>query len=518
MKRRTAVCPACGAPVEFQVGSSLVTICEFCNSAVARTDKKIEDFGKVADLVETQSRLRRGLTGRFSNKHFTIVGRVQYAHPAGGVWDEWYLAFPGDKWGWLSQAQGRNYLMFERQLSSSIRLPEFGSLSLGGQVRLGKAEFEVTEKGVATAAAAEGDIPWPFRQGAEHRFADLAGPDDTFATFEYGEKPHAYVGKQISLDDLDLAGEGWHIEEAKIAVAALQLNCPQCGGPLTLHAPDKTERVTCQSCNSLLDADNGKLKYFATIKHKESLEILIPLGSVGTFSGDKYTTIGFMRRFALYEGKTFPWSEYLLYNPELGFRWLVHNDRHWSFVEAVSPAAVKSNGSNFTTYENETFRIYDRGVAYVRSVMGEFYWRVKAGEEVRTADFIAPPRMISYEWSESGQSEEVNVSLGTYLTTDEIEKAFGLTGLPRPWGVGVIQPRPAVKSGVFLMWPGFLLLLIIIQAVFSTSDSKTGADPWLMFYGMIFVSAIPLGILGFWHAFEVQRWKDSDYSPYASSE
>jgi hypothetical protein len=408
--------------------------------------------------------------------------------------------------------------MFERQLSSSIRLPGFGSLSVGGRVRLGDNEFEVTEKGVATAAAAEGDIPWPFHQGAEHRFADLSGPDDTFATFEYAEKPHAYVGKQISLDELELEGEGWHVEEAKIAVAALQLNCPQCGGPLTLHAPDKTERVTCQSCNSLLDADHGKLEFFATLKHKESLEILIPLGSEGTFSGDKYTAIGFMRRFALYEGRTFPWSEYLLYNPELGFRWLVYNDRHWSFVEAVSPAAVKKNGYEFRSYGNVQFRVYDRGVAYVRSVMGEFYWRVQSGDEVRTADFIAPPRMISYEWSGSGESEEVNVSLGNYLTTDEIEKAFGLTGLPRPWGVGVIQPRPAVKSGVFLMWPGFLLLLIIIQAVFSTSDLKTGADPWLMFYGMIFVSAIPLGILGFWHAFEVQRWKDSDHSPYASSE
>lgn len=516
MKRRTAACPACGAPVEFKVGSSLVTVCEFCNSAVARTDKKIEDHGKVADLVETESRLRLGLTGRFSKKRFTIVGRVQYAHPAGGVWDEWYLAFPGDRWGWLTQAQGKNYLMFERQLSSSIRLPEFDDLSLGIRVRLGSSEFEVSEKSVATAAAAEGDIPWSFRPGADHRFADLSGPDDTFATFEYGEKPHAYVGKEISLDDLELEGEGWHVKEAKIAVPALQLNCPKCGGPLTLHAPDKAERVTCQSCNSLLDADNGKLKYFATLKHKESLELLVPLGSEGTLSGVSYTVIGFMRRFAMYEGTTYPWSEYLLYNADEGFRWLVYNDRHWSFVEPISPVAAEKKAHNTTRYKGDEFRIYDRGIAYVRSVLGEFYWRVEVGEEVRTADYIAPPRMISYEWSVSGKSEELNVSLGTYVTTEEIEKAFGLTNLPRPWGVGVIQPRPKVGGKVFLVWPIFLFLLLLIQGLFSTSDPKTGADPWLMFYGMVFVSAIPIGILVYWYSFEVQRWKDSDYSPYAT--
>ena len=38
MKRRKAACPSCGAPVEFTVGS-VVSVCEFCQSAVARTDR-----------------------------------------------------------------------------------------------------------------------------------------------------------------------------------------------------------------------------------------------------------------------------------------------------------------------------------------------------------------------------------------------------------------------------------------------------------------------------------------------
>ncbi len=517
MKRRTAVCPACGGPVEFKVGSALVTICEFCQSAVARTDKKIEDFGKVADLVQTESRLRRGLTGRLANKPFSVVGRVQYAHPAGGVWDEWYLAFPNDRWGWLAEAQGKHYLMFERRLSASHRLPEFESLSLGGTIRLGKSEFTVTEKGTATASAAEGDIPWAFHPGAEHRFADLAGTENAFATLEYGDRPHAFVGQEISLEELQLKGDGWQVEEPKISVSALQLNCPNCGGPLTLRVPDKSERVTCPSCHSLLDVKDGKLKYFALRKTLESVPCMIPLGSEGTLHGNRYTVIGFMRRFALYQGKTFPWSEYLLYNPEIGFRWLVHNDRHWSFVQPVSGHVAKPGVSN-VYFDHQNFRIYDSGTAYVRTVIGEFYWRVEVGEKVRTADYIAPPRMLSFEWSKTEQSEELNVSLGTYITADEVEQAFGVSKLLRPWGVGPIQPRPDIGQGIFFLWFAFLGLLLLIQLVFSQFGSGKGADPWLMFYGMFFVSLIPAGILGYLYSFEVKRWENSDYSPYASSE
>ena len=54
MKKRLVACPACAAPVEFQLSTSLVTVCDFCRSIVARADKKVADHGKVADLVEHQ--------------------------------------------------------------------------------------------------------------------------------------------------------------------------------------------------------------------------------------------------------------------------------------------------------------------------------------------------------------------------------------------------------------------------------------------------------------------------------
>jgi predicted RNA-binding Zn-ribbon protein involved in translation (DUF1610 family) len=514
MKRRTASCPSCGGPVQFDIGA-VTAVCDFCQTAVARGDKEVEDYGKVADLIETSSQLRRGLTGTFNKKRFSIAGRVQYRHPAGGVWDEWYLAFPSGRWGWLAEAQGKTHLMFEKRLKSGAGIPKFDDMGVGTNVELAGINFTVSERGVAEAAAAEGEIPWAFHSGDDHRFVDMQDSEGRFATLEYGNETRLFVGNEISLDDLQLVGQGWQMDEEKISTTALQLNCPQCGGQLVLRAPDQSLRVTCPSCNSLLDADAGKLSYFKTLKSNERIRPAIPLGSEGELFGHKYTVIGFMSRYAVWQGKTFPWSEYLLYEPSVGYRWLVRNQDHWSFVQPAHKA-VPNTGGKQITYDGDSFRIYDRGTAYVRYVIGEFYWRVEVGEKVRTADFIAPPRMLSCEWSKTGKSEELNVSMGTYVTVNEISQAFGVDKISRPWGVGVTQPGPWPGWGLFLLWPVFLLVTIIIHAAFGKPGLNQGSDGWLCFYGLLMVSAVPIAILVYRYSFEVKRWEDSDYSPYAT--
>ncbi len=516
MKQRTASCPSCGAPVVFSPGA-VVSVCDFCQSAVARTDKSVEDYGKVADLVDTSTRLRRGLTGQYNGKRFTIVGHVQYRHPAGGVWDEWYLAFPGNRWGWLADAQGQTHMMFERRVKKGSEPPPMDDLAVGSTLALSGTTYSVLEKGIATAVSAEGEIPWRFHSGAEHRFADLRDDQGNFATIEYSDPVSIYMGPTISLEDLQLEGQGWHIDEEKIAVGAAQLNCPNCGGPLTLRVPDKSLRVTCPNCSSMLDVTDGKLSYLHTLKSRESFPTVVPLGSEGELFGTQYTVIGYLKRYVMYQGQSYPWNEYLLYAPTVGYRWLVHNDRHWSFVEPVTKSI---KGSPLTDakirFDGDSFRVYDRATAYVRYVIGEFYWRVEVGEKVQAADFIAPPRMLSFEFSRTDASQEMNVSIGTYITTDEIEKAFGLQSITRPWSVGMIQPRPQFSAAIFMMWFAFALVLIVIFMAFATSSPQTGSDPWLLFYALVFVSLVPIGIIAYRHSFEVKRWENSDYSPYAT--
>lgn len=522
MKRRIASCPACAAPVEFKISTSLVAVCEFCHTIVARADKRVEDHGKVADLVDTGSPIHRGATGKFENKPFEVIGRVQYQHPAGGVWNEWYLQFPAERVGWLAEAQGQFYLMSKKRLPENVSLPDFDSLSVASPVALpGAEDLIVAEKGVATARSAEGTIPWAFVPNAQHRFADLHGTGQRFATIEYdAPSPQFFLGRRVSLAELLLTDSVWEAENkgqeafAGSNTPALQLNCPQCGGQLTLHAPDLTQRVCCPNCKSLLDCQQGKLAYLQTL-HMEFQQPLIRLGTVGKLFDIEYTLIGFMQRYSVYEGKKYQWSEYLLYNPAQGFRWLVRNQGHWSFVEPVPVSAVSRSDSS-VRYNNQTFRIYDRGTAYVQCVLGEFYWRVSVEEQVQTEDYIAPPRMLSFERTTTEAGDELNVSLGTYLEREVLEKSFRLKELRVPWSVGAIQPQPD-RSDIWMLWLGFGLLLLLLNLVFAGA-LQYPVSQFHFIVALVAVSVFPVGLLALRYQFEVNRWKDSDFSPYASGE
>jgi hypothetical protein len=524
MKGLKAPCPACGGPVSFEISTSLVTICPFCHSVVARGDKKLEDLGKVADLAETGSPLKVGLTGQYQGKRFTLVGRAQYRHAAGGVWDEWYAAFPGDRWGWLAEAQGRFYLTFARKPSEKTSLPPLADLEIERRLTLGDAgELTVAEVGRATTLSAEGEIPYRFEPDQPHDYADLYGSDAACATLDYSdEAPLLYLGREVTLDEIGISSAARGDDKEPRQISALKVSCPQCGGPLTLVAPDKTERVTCPNCLALLDASQGNLKYLDTLKPSEH-HPLIPLGRVGTFRGVEYTLIGFMARSVTFDGEDCFWTEYLLYQPREGFRWLVHSDQHWNFVRPVSAGKVRTTPA-IARFEGRDFRIFQRAPASVRHVLGEFYWKVTVGEQVDCADFISPPDILSIEIARSSAPDgdktgraarEANYSLGTYVPHAEIEQAFGVSNLPRGFGVAPNQPSP-VDRRVYRSWIAFAALLVVLDVIFSSS-LRGGVDQGLFAVSVVVMSVVPIGAAIYAWGFEKSRWADSQFGPEGSA-
>ena len=98
---------------------------------------------------------------------------------------------------------------------------------------------------------------------------------------------------------------------------------------------------------------------------------------------------------------------------------------------------------------------------------------------------------------------------------DVIETAFGLDELPVAWGVGTIQPKPDY-SDVWMLWIGFGVLLFVLNLV-CTSLSYS-FDQFYFYAALVAVSAPPILLLILNHQFEVSRWQESDYSPYAQTE
>lgn len=454
-----ANCPSCAAPIEFKSGSTIVLVCPFCRSAVARTDKNLEDLGKVADIVESESPLKIGLKGTFKGNRFELTGRAQLKHELGGFWDEWYATFSNGWVGWLAEAQGKFYLTFYQPLPANAPIPTFGNLQVGQTVSEipNTVPLVVTEKGTATSIAADGEIPYKLVPNERSDYADLSGAGNAFGTIDYSmSPPWVFVGQQVSLAEIGLADAKSATRKARrVAVGAM--GCPNCGGSLELNAPDKTERVTCPFCHSLLDVNQGNLTFLRSLAKMEYPFVFL-IGAEGTIAGDvKFKIIGAIIRSVSIEGETYLWDEYLLYNPQIGFRWLVYSDNHWNFVEPINAAEVIVNG-NIVSYNGSTFKIFQDAPARVEYVQGEFYWRVEQGETVRAVDYVAPPLMLSQEIT----SNEINWSLGTYLTNAEVERAFGISDLPKPFSVAPNQP---FTGGFYIKWGFALLGLLCLIAI-----------------------------------------------------
>lgn len=474
-----ANCPSCAAPIEFKTGSSLVVVCPYCRSAIARTDRKLEDLGKIAEVSSSQSPLELGLRGDYKGHVFELTGRAQLQHQAGGAWDEWYATFSNGWVGWLAEAQGKFYMTFYKPIAETVALPGFDSLSIGQEITqiTSKTPLIVVEKGTATYAAADGEIPYILVPGERSNYADLTGKGNTFATIDYSKQPpYVFFGEEVTLKDLGLAERRAAKREAK-EVDTEAMSCPNCGGTLELKAPDTTERVTCPYCNSLLDVNEGNLTYLSSLEKLDyEKTFAIPIGTKFTSeafaAGTGLEVIGSMIRSVAIEGTKYYWQEFLLYNAKVGYRWLINSDYHWSFGEPVNVADVEVSNSEFNRnvrFHNQNYKIFQVAPAFVEYVCGEFYWRVTVGEAVETADYVAPPYMLSRELNE----REVSWTLSTYIPLKDFEKATGIGSLPKPGNVAPNQPF----TGGSLIKYGFALVgVLVIFGIFLipfTGISKT---------------------------------------------
>jgi uncharacterized protein YdeI (BOF family) len=192
--------------------------------------------------------------------------------------------------------------------------------------------------------------------------------------------------------------------------------CPACGASLTLRALGQSVSAACPSCGSLIDVSRPDVQL---IRKYEGLarQLRLTLGTRGQLRGTLFQVIGAMQRHS--EGAS--WEEYLLFNPYVGFRWLVYDEANWSLGRMIRDTS-NVQPERGVPYQGQMFRRDNQAAAEVGWVVGEFYWRVATGERVMATDYVGSSAMLSREQS----GDEITWTWLDTLRPGEVETAFHL--------------------------------------------------------------------------------------------
>lgn len=441
----------------------------------------VETLGEMAQLPPDLSPLQRGTRGAWNGATFELVGRVRVEWE-GGSWTEWCALFADGRTGWLAETQGFFTVSFSTDPGEP--LPAATDLRPGIRVvitrkdsevvRIARQEFEVVDVKSVVILAAEGELPFAAPPGNTRLSADLMANDGSFATIESfpDEPPELYTGVYTIFDALQFSHlrpvPGWDGDVGQTRHATSALNCPSCGAIVNLHAAGQTMAAVCGSCGGLIDTANPQLRLIqeADAKMRE-LHPLIEIGRRGELLGAQYEVIGMLNRSDAYS----TWSEYLLFNPWHGFRWLVTYQGHWSFIDRLLETPMVS-GRAARSRDGRSFRHFAAANTKVKAVVGEFFWKVRRGEESRLDDYVAPPWILSAERYPG--LREVTWSLGRYIEPEVVASAFGLLKPTEREGVYLNQPNPHDARWRSVRRPAlaFLAIAVLLQMFFAANSPE----------------------------------------------
>ena len=462
-RRYTAPCPGCGAPVEFRSAQSTHAICGYCQSTVVRQGEVLSRLGKMAELFDDHSPLQLFATGRYKQRNFTLIGRLQYK-AAEGTWAEWNALFDDGTSGWLAEDNGS--YVFTLPLATQSALPEAARFRVGARTAINGKPFTVASNVSASLISAQGELPQLPPLGHAFDVVELRGEAGEVISIDYTQTPPVVSqGTAVQLDDLAL--KGLKDESTKIE-AGRQFNCPHCGAPVTV-ALATSKSITCGSCNSLIDLSQGIGGELKSALQDEPINPLIALGTLGTLQGTSWQVVGFQHRMGVAPGddEHFGWSEYLLYNQKKGFSFLVDSEEGWSLVRPTTGAPnMTSSSAQSASYLGNTYNLKYTYEAETNYVCGEFYWQVVRGQKTSNKDFAAGKRLLSLEQSPT----ELVWSSGEQITSDAVATAFKLQDKKDLFkrDVAPFSAAPSIGIGTIIV---VLIVTLILLSLLSKCSS-----------------------------------------------
>ena len=474
-----ALCPNCGAPVEFASAASASAVCSFCRSTLVREGEALRRIGVSAELFDDHSPLQLGATGRHQGVGFTLVGRLQYRYPE-GTWNEWHLLFDAGvdappRPAWLSEDNGAYVLSFDQPPLAEP--PALDGWFAGQRVLVDGRAWSVASVQTASLIAAQGELPRPPKLQGSFTVVDLRNERGEVGTLDDadGTPLQWAIGRSVALAELALQGLK---DSSEKAVAGRSFACPSCGAAM---APTlaSTQSLTCAQCHAVVDISQGLGADLACYAQANSgvggLEPQIPLGRTGRLAlGAQgpldWQVVGYQERCDLPapgsdDEQTF-WREYLLYHRTAGFAFLVDAEDGWSWVRPMTGVPVVRGEQ--ATVEGRVFRQRWRYDAKVTWVQGEFYWRVQRDERASVTDYDGPGGAVL---SREETGREVVWSLGRTLEAGAVQTAFGLSGTAaaalRRDAAPLAGRSVGLSQGVII-----LIVVIVVMLLLSRCDGK----------------------------------------------
>ncbi len=208
----------------------------------------------------------------------------------------------------------------------------------------------------------------------------------------------------------------------------------------------------------------------------DGAEPLIPLGTSGKLALDgrelEWQVVGYQERCDVPadndEDQTF-WREYLLFNRQEGFVFLVDSEDGWSWVKPLT-GAPQVRGE-LATWNHKTYRQRERYEAKVTWVLGEFYWRVRRDETARVTDYVGTAAASQRRLSSERSAAELTWSEGAVLDAQAVARAFRLA----PAAASALQRSaggaPAALDGGLLK-VGLIVAVVVVVLMIGFCSSR----------------------------------------------
>jgi hypothetical protein len=447
-------------------------VCGFCQSTIVREGDALKRIGKMAEVFDDYSALQLGALGQYKSVNFSVVGRLQYKYE-GGSWNEWLVAVDDGSVAILSEDNGS--FVWTRAVPHTRELPKPEQWRVGSTTAINGKSFSVASVQTVALAAAQGELPKLPPLGQSFAMVELRSPDAQVLSIDYSTTPPSLsMGQAITMEELKLTGlrdQSNATGQGGKEVKARQFNCPNCGGTVNVKLAG-SKSISCPSCNSVIDLSQGIGGELRHALQDEPVRPLIALGSIGTLQGKQWQVVGFQHRLG-HEvddpDEHFGWDEYLLYNAQAGFIFLVDSTEGWSIVKPATGAPQQHTSRQYS-YLGTTYTLQYAYKAETSYAAGEFYWQVQRGQVTYNEDFSGGRNVLSREQA----AKEVTWSVGAKVDHTTIAVAFKLKHRAADFAREDVTPLSggSVASIGIVGWIVVLVVMVILFSSISRCSSN----------------------------------------------